>query len=129
MTREEFMAVLERKPLGYICPFCKNLVRIRKYTSLNQFLRFNTVSKCKNCDPEQENYSVFFFGYKYLERFIFSFSFPDDSLRHPEESHVDFENTRLFDYPEMNCDCLEIGLKNVANPDKKLTFFVKKPKK
>ncbi len=127
MTQEEFMAVLERKPIGYICPFCNNIVRITKTNSLKQFLRFNTITKCKKCDPSKKEYSIFFFGYKYLEKFVLSFSFPDDLLREPEECFVDFENTRLVE--QNSGDLLEIRLKKIANPDVKISFILKKKKK
>ena len=127
MTQEEFMAVLERKPIGYICPFCNNIVRITKTGSLKQFLRFNTITKCKKCDPAKKEYSIFFFGYKYLEKFVLSFSFPDDLSREPEECFVDFENTKLVE--QNSGDLLEIRLKKIANPDVKISFILKKKKK
>lgn len=127
MTLEEFMAVLERKPIGYVCPFCKNIVRITKTNSLKQFLRFNTINKCKKCDSSQKYYSIFFFGYKYLDKFVLSFSFPDDPEREPEECFVDFSNTELFECD--NADRLEIRLKKLANPDVKISFILKKKRK
>lgn len=126
MTQEEFMAVLEQKPIGYVCPYCNNIVRITKTDSLKQFFRFNTIGKCKKCDSGQKNYSIFFFGYKYLNKFVLSFSFPDDPVRDPEECFVDFENTELFECD--NANRLEIRLKKIANPDVKITFFLKKKK-
>lgn len=125
MTQKEFMAVLERKPIGYICPFCNNIVRITKTNSLKQFLRFNTIEKCKKCDSSQKDYSVFFFGYKYLDKFVFSFSFPDEPEREPEECFVDFDNTVLCE-SDTGSDRLDIKLKKIADPDVKITFVLKK---
>ena len=125
MTFEEFLNLTERKVVGYVCPFCKNIVRIDEDISLINFIHLNTIKPCENCDESEKKHSVLFIGYKFLGKFVFSFSFPEEK-REPEECYVDFESTQLRELPDQDCLFLEIKLKNLNNPEIKITFLLKK---
>lgn len=129
MTRDEFLRVVaEKNILGYICPSCKNVVQFDKTSicSLEKFFHdLNQVGQCKHCDPFKKNLSYSFLAYKYLDRFIFAFSFPNHMNREAEEYLVDFNRTKIYRSKKHNANLLEINFNLISNSsDKKLTLLI-----
>ena len=122
MTRDEFFSALERRPVGVICNFCRNVVSIDTTEKLGEFIS-SGIFECHFCGK-----SIEYKGYSFQGEFIFSYidiDSPEPRYQAGENSaetlFVDFENSKLYDASK-EADFFQISFKYKS--DLNITFLL-----
>ena len=102
MEFDIFTEVINRRPIGILCPKCGTMIQINTPSSVKNFFKGPTL----RCSIGEEEIIVYF--YKYQENYLFSYRMSDCNFSNT--FYVDIEKTDII-ATNKNYDILELHFK------------------